>query len=332
MEKLRTLYINADADAPMCSIFTAGIDFLDALELSDVMDITYAELGINGQIPPPDWINKNFDLVLFNYHFVTMKFLSYEWISSITIPKFGFTWDAHPNKVWEVYSHWGDLHKIFNFMAFFDPTLEVFDHQTLALPRIIPRYYFPFRSSNLDNPIISIFGLSTYWKNLDLVADLINNEFNSATLRMKFTSPSQTDRDYTNDIQSYMAHIQSKLKNGIKCEASIEFMERYELIKWLNESDLNVFFYDKARDSAGAQIPCSVDQGVAAQRPMAVTDVLTLRHTKNYLHPYPDISLKTAMNDIDGVLRMYNDWSPINVITNIDSFLKEQEWNIQSQK
>jgi hypothetical protein len=65
------------------------------------------------------------------------------------------------------------------------------------------------------------------------------------------------------------------------------------------------------------------DQAISAKRPILTTKNPTFRHLLKYIKPYPDISLKDAIQqNHKGVLDMNEDWSPINFCKKFESIIQ----------
>ena len=309
------IFINADKNKPVCSIYYRGLSAYDSIKLSKVADIEYCD--VSSDIEIPYYIN-NYDFVIFNYHSTTMANISPKLQSEITIPTIGLIWDMPKmaNKV----SHW---HNSFTYAIYPDPLLKTDDDSIWQFDRIVPRTDFSFRDVNIDNPIISTFGIPDDRKSIDGIMDAINQEFDQATFRINFSPGSHIPGAGLSEIRRRSEIAAQKAKPGIEVVYSESFMEFDQLMKWLNDSDLNIFFYDKSRDQTHLRnLPSTLDDAIAAKRPIAVSDNECTMHFTQYQNPYPLSSLKEIMKSGDTIQKLYDLWSPQNFASRLDGHLE----------
>lgn len=297
-----------------------GVTFYEALKLCKSTNFTY--LDVHNDYDLPHYIN-SYDFVIFNYHQVSMRGISQEAFNFITIPKICFYIDVQYT-LFGFPCHWGKSWEVFNYIALPDPTINVSDKRIWKFNRAIPYTPFPNRPVNMENPIISTFGLHSLNKTLDLAAIAINNEFDIATFRVNFPKGSFVSESL-NSLEM-VENIKYTVKPGIKIEITQNFMEMNDLINWLNESDLNIFFYSPERDATdNRNIPSTIDQAIAARRPIAVSDSRCVDYFTANQDPYPKKSLKSIMKTgLYPVSVMYKEWSLQNFADTFDRYIERE--------
>lgn len=106
----------------------------------------------------------------------------------------------------------------------------------------------------------------------------MQNEFDEAIIRLHipfsfFGDPHGLKaKERVREVQSIIT------KSGIKVEATHEFKDDIEIVKWLNENDVNCYLYDYLD---GCGIASSPDYALAACKPIAVTKSHQMRHMWN---------------------------------------------------
>lgn len=321
MKKL--LFISADKDLPQCSFQELGVEFNRFLQQCDSIETTFFNAGSKTDPVPPYNINNEFDLILFNYHFIVMGFFSREFFDSIKIPKIIVNYETrfYP---WNSPCSQGSLHDIFQYMIIPDTNIDKKgDDDVILLPRVIQRTDFEDRPINMNNPIFSTYGLPSPDK--DLIGQLvaINEEFDNATYRMHCPPDSRGGNGMMRNMADACRRI---AKPGITVEFDESFYSPEHLLNWLNESDLNMFFYHPHRDEVTAgTFPGSIDRAIAVKRPIVVKDMLCTKYVLNYIDPYPKSSLRQIMEKgTVPTFKMYEDGDPQKAAVILDEWLKRK--------
>jgi hypothetical protein len=314
---LNGLYVNADANKPVCSMYTRGVGFYEGLKLSKVADITY--LGAASDNELEDKLD-GYDFIVFNYHHDTMRGISQQFISQIKIPIFAFILEMTKDQV--PFCHWGNPFQVFEGMFYADPALEPIHPKTWKIDRIVKRTPFKGRPVNMESPVISTFGIPHTLKGIAEMAQAIDAEFEQATFRLRFPPGSHLPSFAVNHIVQLVQAARVICKKSITMEFSMDFLPLQDLLLWLNESDLNIFFFTLERDQQPYRnIPSVIDDAIAAKRPIAISNSDCMDYLTKYIRPYPEISLKESMNRKLAVAGLYHMWSPQNFAKEFDEHL-----------
>lgn len=321
--KKRALFMSADKDFPHCSFHELGLLFNKFFSMSNLLDVTFFDAATSNPFPKED-IN-SYDLAFFNYHFQVWRNYKKEFFDNIRIPKILINYETRYYP-WESPTHLQGLRikELFGYQIIPDFNIDKLDDDSvLLLPRVVDRADFKDRPINIDNPVISTYGLPHGDKDVVGSFIAIQEEFDTATFRIHFAADSRGTNAYMKLLYEECVKIK---KPGINIEFSEDFKTTEALSKWLNESDLNIFFYHPHRDEATmGTFPGSIDDAITAQRPIAVRDMLCTRYITSYIEPYPRQSLKEIMiNSLGGVKKMYKDGDPKNAMNLVDNWVKER--------
>lgn len=284
-----------------CSIYESGLMIYNALKQSSAYDIAYTENQA---------LVMRSDFAIFNYHPYVNSWMNHGLLRNYSGQTFGVVLEV---------GHHGDLMpntaKMFQKYMIIDPTIQDTD-TVFGFPRPIERY--PYTSTCPHRITVGSFGFATPGKRWIEVLELTNAKFDDALIRINI--PYAT---FVPNCQSEIDKISTellnfKLKPNVDLELTHNYMEKQELIKWCSQNSVNFFPY--YRDLAG--LAAVTDQAISAQKPILVTNNSAFRHIHKYLKPYPEIGLKQAIvNNLTGVLKMYDDWSPQNFYKKFESIL-----------
>lgn len=290
----RGIYINSIKS--VCSIYESGVMCFNSLNRSEFYTLEYIE-GINNQD-----IN-SYDFIIFNYHPVVTPWCTTNYLNSITVPKIAIFTEMKENHDFMMNV---DIN-LFNYVIVLDPTQK--ETETIfSFGRPIEEFSPSFVKNEI--PIIGSFGFATPGKRWDLIVKQVVEEFDEAIIRFNIPHATHVPNNQSriNEVlNSCLLEIPENSK--IKIEFTHIVMTKQELIKWCSENTINCFFY--YRDQHG--LSAVTDDAISAQRPILITDCNTFRHMHKYIPYKPNINIKQAILETqDGVIGMYNDWSPIN--------------------
>lgn len=156
-----------------------------------------------------------------------------------------------------------------------DPTFLSRDPRAVPVPRFIPR-------SLLDVPpppeifTIGSFGFGTPGKGFDRLCALVNDQFETARIRINIPPHDNPEMVSAESLQAIIESCRAAVtKSGIDLEISHRFFDDAGLLHFLAENTLNAFFYD---DEPGRGISSCTDYALSAGRPIAVSRTAMFRH------------------------------------------------------
>jgi hypothetical protein len=289
-----------------CSIYESGLQIFTILKQSSFYELDYTEDRI---------FKNNYDFCIINYHFTTNN-----WIEESMIQKFK-----------------GTSFCIVTEVAFGDNVLQFspnyIDHYIVIDPTIkvksrIHAFGRPIKNIQLKEtinhpiPIISSFGLATIGKDWIEIIRNVNREFDEAIIRFNIpigTYNEKLHRQLIFELNEQIKYI--NLKPGIQFELTHKVMTEEELVQWLSESTINCFFYNREH-LFKAGLAAVTDQAIMAEKPILVTKDITFRHLHKYIDFYPNINIKTAIEqNKKGVQEMKKDWSEDNFLHKFETIL-----------
>lgn len=292
MSKPSGLYVNCKP--ANCSIYESGVMFGRALQNSSRYDLDIAEVDTF------DAISRSYDFYVFNYHHVTMKWLAAHRVRELPGPKIAFVLEMEQNDPFVL------CPDAFDAYCIPDPTLRYPDQRVHAFgrPLELATELPPYVDQGI--PVIGSFGFATIGKGFDTVVEAANAEFDRAIVRLNI--PLATFADPSARLAKLFAEqCRALAKPGIEVQADHVYMEKPELIRWCAQNTINVFFYDRRLPGLSA----TTDQAIASGRPLLVSTCDTFRHIHQYIRPYPESSLREAIESTPAAVQaMQNDWHP----------------------
>lgn len=313
---LRGVFINTGK--ANCSIFESGrmvyeclagseyytldyfsLDTIDASLFADKAKIRVLSEGTKA--------TTNYDFWIFNWHHQTMaSFLPVELLQKIDGLKFSIVLELTPEDPLALIPRGAfDGHIALDPDA--EPTAEIF-----PFPR--PLEWQPRRPERRTGPpLIGSFGFGTPGKGFELLVEAVNREFDRATVRVNIPTGTYTTEFDGLHHTNYPKHIERVCrrlaKPGIDVVFTYDFMSPEAVVDWCAENDLNCFMYTRKQPGLSA----TTDQAVSSGRPLLVLANDTFRHIHKYMRPYPETSLREALETHgDIVARVQEDWSREN--------------------
>jgi glycosyltransferase involved in cell wall biosynthesis len=296
----------------------------EALSLSDYFTLDYKEINQDNRK-----ISVDYDFFAFNYHPRPMGWLNTRHLSKLPGLKITFVLEVAPNNPFVLCPS-----NDFDIYCALDPTLKINDTRIFSFPRPLEPPLVLENYSEPEIPVIGSFGFATPGKGFELLIDAVNREFDRAIVRINIPQGTFADdwtwklqrRDYTEYLGELCNHV---AKKGIEVQITHEYMTKAQLIQWCSHNTLNCFLYNRNQPGLSA----TTDQAISSGRPLAVSTNETFRHIHSYITPYPFRSLLDSIDKSQPeVLRMQEDWAPINFARAFERLLKNQEIFMTSKK
>lgn len=200
---------------------------------------------------------------------------------------------------------------LFDYYIAADPILLLRNPLVYKTGRLIPSY-----KNNIPRPAITTigsFGFGTPKKGFEKIVSRVQDEFDEAIIRLNIPSADFGDADGANARQiasNCRALIQKK---GIQLEVTHDFLDNKGVLDFLAASSINVFLYE---NTAGRGLSSAVDNALAVQRPLAVSDSSMFRHVIQMAPSVclPDSSLQQILNNgIEPLRKMIVQWDAQNI-------------------
>jgi hypothetical protein len=232
------------------------------------------------------------------------------------IPHFKLYHDMHQQRI-DTFNP--DLYGGYQYIIADDPTLKSTD-RVFTTQRLIPPYSGPYYPDP-EIPTIGFQGFGPWHKGIARLATMVNNEFDTAILRLHIPFGFYGD-PHGNDARKRVEECKQVItKPGIKIVATHNFLSTEETINILAQNTINCYLYDF---NAGGGLASSPDYALAAKKPIAVTRSHQLR---NYWNLTPSVcvedrSLKAIISDgLIPLKSLHEAYTTENVIKDYENIL-----------
>lgn len=165
-----------------------------------------------------------------------------------------------------------------------------------------------YPSPNILNPIIGSFGFGFANKNFDQIVELVQQQFDTATIRLLMPGAAWGDVEGNETRASAERCRRALRKPGIKLSICHDFMEDTQLFAFLSQNDLNIFLYPNFNGRGCSSV---IDYVLGVNRPFAISDSTMFRHIYDDRICVYKTPLQTIMNNGPIINSKYKDlWSP----------------------
>jgi len=325
MDKKKILFVSHKKTK--CGVYEFGKKVLDVLEHSQQFKFIGVECSSLVELKSAI---SQFDpaAIIFNYYPPVMPWVSSKItkgiyknnIASKNIPKIGIVHEVTKQVADQATNYqnkilFGKSQKLFNSLFDFyiapDPTLLLQNPYVFKTGRLIQKYKSLEHSSET---IIGSFGFGTDGKGFEKIVELVNQEFDKATIRLNISLADFGDADGQKArliAEKCKANI---TKPGINLIITHEYMDDKELLDFLSQNTINVFLYE-TKGNRG--ISSTIDYAMAVKKPIAISNSIMFRHLFDVT---PSIcvsknNLKTIIeNGFSPLQKHYDEWTEENLL------------------
>jgi len=265
-----------------CGVYQYGKRISEILEKDNRYKLIYSEVENNFDFQKC-LETHNPDVILYNWHLSTMNWLNNNITSSLKNKKqLFFFHEIHtPN-----FSN-------SNGMITLDLS-EDEKNKKFSIPR--PLYEFNELKNKNEKLTIGSFGFGFTNKGFDKICSLINENFESAIIKLHISSAFFGDIDGKIAL-SIIDKCRKKInKKNIELITTNNFLSNKEILSFLNSNDVNIFMYDSM---PGRGVSSCIDYSLSVNTPIVVNNSNMFRHI---LSEKPEISIEK--NNIIDILNM----------------------------
>jgi hypothetical protein len=205
---------------------------------------------------------------------------------------------------------------------FTDPRIKV-DQVNVhsGVPPIM--YYDDIVYSPPSGPIkIGTSGISGWTKNIPKMINMINEQITEdviVNLHMvdgKYVDPSGRT------TQEIMNLCNSTAKSNIHINLNRNLLPKKDLIKWLNQNDINLYMYNSG---VTLGLSSSVNYALSAKKPFGVNSDHLFSHVKRDYNDIDRVSIKSIIETgIEPHKEFYEKWNPKAVVEKYEFVLERQ--------
>ena len=200
---------------------------------------------------------------------------------------------------------------LFDYYIAADPTLLLRNPLVFKTGRLIQSY-----QNNFPLPAVTTigsFGFGTPKKGFEKIVAKVQEEFDEAIIRLNIPAADFGDADGS-EAKKIAAGCKAIIqKKGIQLKVTHDFLDNEGVLDFLAQNSVNVFLYE---DSAGRGLSSAVDNALAVQRPLAVSNSSMFRHI---LKTAPLVSLENSSlsqviaNGFEPLQKMLSQWDALNI-------------------
>lgn len=222
------------------------------------------------------------------------------------------------------------VHNAWNYSLFFDgyfhqhPYWKNIDNINFAIPRPLP--YFNSKKEDIKTNSIKIgsFGFGLTNKYFNEVCRIVNEQFVNDLVEIRLHLTSGTFSGLNQNI-SYVKELcyNNITRPNISLNITTDFISEEELLEFLFENDLNIFFYQDYSDYNG--ISSVIDYALAVEKPIAINKSSMYSHIIDATPSIcvEDRHLKSIINTGFFPLKNKKDsWSQENFIYTFENILE----------
>jgi len=129
--------------------------------------------------------------------------------------------------------------------------------------------------TNTEHPVIGSFGFGFLNKNFHELIDLVQSQFDKATIRLLMPGAYWGDEDAQEARQSAELCRRKITKPGIQLWICHNFLSNEDLLTFLGGNDLNVFLYQPFPNRGCSSV---IDYALGVNRPLAISESDMFRH------------------------------------------------------
>ena len=247
----------------------------------------------------------NPDIIIYNWHFSTMNWLSSEKTHELKHKKQLFIFHE------TVFPH--HLYNDGYLMADMSSNPD-----NRSYPLIRPLFNIVLNKETNEVPVIGSFGFGFDNKGFEKICKLVSDTFEKAIIKLHITNPFFGDHSgntTNNIIERCKKHITNP---NVSAVFTSNFLSDNDILNFLNSNSLNIFLYD---EMYGRGLSSVIDYAISVDTPLAVNNSYMFRHITNET---PKISISSGLNlkqimdnGINDVLYYRSKWNNVEFKDNL---------------
>lgn len=204
-----------------------------------------------------------------------------------------------------------------DYWLYVDSLIEEKENK-FALPRPLIEK-FVFKKPKNKVPIISSFGYGWGNKNYGSIIKTVNDQFDKAVIRLHIPRAYYGDKNGEATAGVLPGIWNEMYKPNIKLEITHDFLSDYDLLKFLSQSDLNIFLYEQME---GRGLSSVIDYALSVDVPIAINNSFMFRHVQNDFSNAANNSLQQIIDNGTEHLKQYKEkWSNESLIKKYEDIL-----------
>ena len=292
------LFINHQKS--QCGIYEIGKRISSLLDKT-ILPIEYIETPVHGEnkfrLAMESYKPK---YVIVNYYVSTLPYINKRLLDQYPNTHFiGIIHDPLSEHMIRMYE------STFDCWILHDDTNTIVSKNKFLTVRPVPRFERKERERGVLNIGSHGFSVSP-WKMFDQIISYINSEFDEVNINMNITQATFGGGDDTHRFNEWKKII---TKPKINLNLSNHYFEtENELINFLSNNDLNVYFYNASRDVG---IGGSADLAISSRSSLVVNSTHMYKHLHPHIGYYEQTGkLSSFLDNNNKIQELYDMWSP----------------------
>jgi hypothetical protein len=239
------------------------------------------------------------DAIIYNWYPGDTNWLNEELIDFVNKPQFVIAGHNHDSPFANSLHNW-------TCVTVAEPT-----DRTTPLPRPIMRYDDIAYTPPSGRIKIGSFGFGFDHKNFPGIVKLVNEQFKDVVVELNLHIPFGAGLDRIQETNFEAQKCRLLANPNVELNISHQFIDdQHDLVRWLNQHDLNIFLYDDQPHLMA--ISSCLDFALSAKKPIALARSSLFRHVDHIPGIWVD---QTPLKDImamgiEPLQPLYNVWTP----------------------
>lgn len=199
-----------------------------------------------------------------------------------------------------------------------DPEFIPHDNSYAGIPPIT--YYSDIQYQSPSDVLrLGTSGIGNRTKNLQRIIEIINEQFTEhVILNLHVSDGAYVDA--TGNLSNSLIDVcKQHAKSNVEINVTRGFLSKRELIIWLNQNDVNLYWYHTPEVPG---VSGSVDRALASRKPFGVNSSSFLSHVKRHYNNLERVSIKSIVdNGIKPLKEFYDIWNPHKLVERYENII-----------
>ena len=297
--------------SPRSQIHQYGINIAQMLSRSMRYSYAYAEVDDQHELDA-EIMKSRPSAVIYNYHQLTMPWLSKETLKKYDCCQLGLTHGM--TRPASESAEQG----LFDYKLVPDPTFNSSNSQTFSLPRPVPSFGNQIAAPTI--PTVGSFSFSPMAVgDVERLINLVQDQFDEAKISFQILGDSASKKTDTADLIARCNAFVRKPR--IRLEIGHDIRTHTEILNFLTSNTINVFL---SVENPAYGLSTATDYALAVQRPLAISRAAAFSHLFGVS---PSICVENSSlgeiidRDVAGLIPFSEEWSHSRFVMAVNSIL-----------
>jgi len=253
------------------------------------------------------------DVIVYNWHPTTMSWIRQSTIDNNNIRQFMII--GHEGKFETIH-----FHNLEHYI-----TIDVTEKETQTLhPGVRPVILYDDIQYSAPGEFLKIgtSGIGQNNKNLHKIIDIVNKQFDEYVELNVHFSPGFYTPLKKSGITQLIETNKRRAKSNVKINYTLEKFSERDLISWLNNNDINIYYYETFN---AVGVSSSIDRALSARKPIGVNRSNFFRHIISDEINIEKTPIKTIVNHgLKPIERFYDMWNINTLLAQYDGLVSSK--------